>query len=91
MMSRMVVGGLSGAFDRRFSRDNPLAPSLCLAGGTVLAYLIFGVMSPADFTRSWLQLLGAVALNTVVGSILHPLFARYMVPPPLPHDAMHYV
>jgi rod shape-determining protein MreD len=91
MMSRLIVGGVSGAFDRRFSRDNPLAPSLCMAGGTVLAYVVFGIMSPADFTRSWLQLLGTVALNTVVGSIAHPLFARYVVPPPLSHEAIRYV
>ena len=91
MVSRLIVGGVSGAFDRRFSRDNPLAPSLCMAGGTLLAHLIFGVMSPSDLAQPWLRLLCTVALNTVAGSVLHQLFARWVLPSPLAHDSMRYV
>ena len=90
MVSRLIVGSVSGAFDKRFSRDNPLAPSLCMAGGTLLSHLIFGIMSPDDLAQPWLRLLGSVALNTVVGSVLHSVIARWLVPMSA-HDAMHYV
>ena len=91
MVSRLFVGGLCGAFDRRISRDNPLAPALCMAGGTLLAHLLFGVMSPADFVQPWTQLLGAVALNTVCGIALHSFIARYVAPRALPHEAIRFV
>ncbi len=80
MVSRMVVGAVSGAFDRRLSPDNPLLTPFCMAGGTVLAHLMFGLMSPADFAQPWPRLLGAIGLNTLAGCALHPLIARFAFP-----------
>lgn len=76
-ISRMVVGGLGGTFDQRFSRDNPLAAPLCMAGGTVLAHMVFGLMSPADFAQPLGRFLCGVLLNTVVGTILHLGLSRF--------------
>lgn len=70
-ISRLVVGGVCGTFDRRFSHDNPLAVPLCMAGGTLLAHVLFGLMSPADFAMPLGRFLGMVALNTVFGTLLH--------------------
>lgn len=70
-ISRLVVGGVCGTFDRRFSHDNPLAVPLCMAGGTLLAHVLFGLMSPADFAQPWGRFWGMVALNTVFGTLLH--------------------
>ena len=90
MVSRLVVGAVSGAFDRRLSDTNPLLTPLCMAGGTLLAHLIFGLMSPADFAQPWPRLLGAVVLNGLVGSALHPVFAR-IARSSSPQDAGPYV
>ena len=70
-ISRLIVGGVCGTFDRRFSHDNPLAVPLCMAGGTLLAHVLFGVMSPADFALPAGRFMGTVALNTVFGTLLH--------------------
>lgn len=70
-ISRLVVGGICGTFDRRFSHDNPLAVPLCMAGGTLLAHVLFGLMSPADFAQPWARFWGTMALNTVFGTLLH--------------------
>ncbi|HEY0076923.1 MAG TPA: rod shape-determining protein MreD [Abditibacteriaceae bacterium] len=70
-ISRLIVGGICGTFDRRFSHDNPLAVPLCMAGGTLLAHVLFGLMSPADFAQPWGRFWGTVALNTVFGTLLH--------------------
>ena len=91
MVSRLCVGAVSGAFDQRFSRDNPLLAPLCMAGGTVLAHLVFGLMSPADFVQLWPRLMATAALNAVVGTALHLLMARFVCIAALPHDARRFV
>jgi hypothetical protein len=80
-LSRMVVGGVCGTATRRFSRDHPFAAPLSMAGGTLGAHLIFGFMSPADFSQPVVRLVAAVLLNTVVGTLLHTLFARFLLTP----------
>jgi hypothetical protein len=70
-VSRMLVGGVCGLFDQRFSRDNPVAVPLCMAGGTVGAHAIFGLMSPESFAQPLGHFLSGVLLNTVVGTLLH--------------------
>lgn len=70
-VSRMIVGGVCGTFDQRFSRDNPIAVPLCMAGGTLLAHVIFGLMSPESFALPWGRFLIGVALNTICGIALH--------------------
>ncbi len=76
-ISRLVVGGICGTFDQRFSRDNPVAAPLCMAGGTLLAHAIFGLMSPASFALPIGRFLGMMALNTVLGTLLHLAFLYF--------------
>ena len=81
-ISRLIVGGLCGAFDKRFSRDNPLSVPLCMAGGTLLAHAIFGLMSPESFAQPWARFLGTVVLNTVFGTLLHLTLLYFGLAPP---------
>ena len=91
MVSRLCVGAVGGVFAQRFSRDNPLLAPLCMAGGTVLAHLVFGVMSPADFVQPWPRLLASAALNAVAGSAIHSLMARFVCVSAMPHHARRFV
>jgi len=52
-VSHCVAAGAFGLFPRRFSTDNPLAPPLCAFGATLLATLVFFVMSPTAFPVTW--------------------------------------
>lgn len=83
-ISRLIVGGICGTFDQRFSRDNPVAVPLCMAGGTLLAHAIFGLMSPESFAQPLGRFLSTVLLNTIFGTLLHLAFFYLGL---LPRDA----
>jgi hypothetical protein len=95
-VSRAAVGGVFGLFDRRFSRDNPLAPPICAAGAVLLSNLVYGLMSPDDFIYWgatshgfsfwwWAQ---RTLLSMLVHAVLiwpvHALIARFVQPPARP-------
>lgn len=63
--SRAVVGGAFGTLSSHFSRDNPLVPPLCAAGGVLLANLVFWIMAPTEFPALWW------ARHTAAGMALH--------------------
>lgn len=51
--SRAVVGGVLGFAELHFSRENPLAPSLCAAGAVLLANVVLLIMAPLDHPVMW--------------------------------------
>jgi len=95
-VSRAAVGGVFGLFDRRFSRDNPLAPPICAAGAVLLSKLVYGLMSPGDFIYWgttpdgfsfvwWLQrTITSMAVHAVLIWPIHALMARIVQPPARP-------
>jgi rod shape-determining protein MreD len=66
-LSRLIVGGAFGFFDRRFSRDNPLAPPLCAAAATVLSAIVFVAFSPDSFSTDYLR-------RTLIEMLLNSIF-----------------
>lgn len=82
-LSRLAVGAGFGMFDQRFSRDNPLAPPLCAAAATVAANVLFGLLSPGEFTFAWWlrHTLVAAAAHAILVWPVYALFAR-LIPPP---------
>lgn len=93
VFSRGVAGAVFGTFNQRFSRDNPLAPSLCAAGAWLTSSLIFWIMSPADFiywgttetgfSLFWLmqRALTAMLVHAVLILPVHWLFTNFILPP----------
>lgn len=81
-ISRLAIGAGFGLFDRRFSRDNPLAPPLCAAAAALLANAIFGVLSPGEFTFAWWlrDTLISCALHAVLIWPVYGLFAKLLPP-----------
>ena len=82
-LSRLAIGAGLGLFDRRFSRDNPLAPPLCAAAATILANALFALLSPAGFGFGWwLQhTFISAALHAIFIWPVYALFARLLPPP----------
>jgi len=82
-LSRLLIGAGFGFFDQRFSRDTPFAPPLCAAAATLLANIIFGILSPGDFPFDWWlrHTLIATAFHAILIWPVYALFAR-MIPPP---------
>lgn len=83
-LSRLVVGGVIGLFDKGFSRDNLLAPPLCAAGATLGANVLFLIMAPTSFSLAWwlAKTAGAVGTHALLVWPVHWLMVRYIVPPP---------
>jgi rod shape-determining protein MreD len=80
-LSRLLVGGAFGFFDRRFSVDNPLAPPLCAAGATLLSNVIFLALAPDTYSQAWTQrTVVEMALNALC---LFPIYfaVNRLVPP----------
>lgn len=68
VLSRLVIGAGFGLFDRRFSSDNPIAPPLCAVAATVIAHIIFGVLSPGTLgIEVWLR-------QTAIAAVAHAVF-----------------
>jgi len=82
-LSRLVVGGVIGLFDKGYSRDNALAPPLCAAGATLGANFLFLVMAPTSFPLDWwlAKTLGAMAANALLVWPVHGLMLRFAAPP----------
>jgi hypothetical protein len=83
-LSRLVVGGIIGLFDKSFSRDNPFAPPLCAAGATLGANFLFLIMAPTSFPLDWWlgKTLGAMGTHALLIWPVHWLMQRYAAPPP---------
>ena len=83
VVSHAVSGGVMGLFQRRFSADNPLAAPLCALAGTLLAELVFMVMSPADFPLLWWVRHAVLTafLHAMAIWPLHWLMSRLIAPP----------
>ena len=68
VVSRLVIGTGFGLFDRRFSNDNPLAAPVCAAVATLIAQVIFGVLSPGEYgLEMWLR-------QTAISAVAHAVF-----------------
>lgn len=82
-LSRLVIGGGFGLFDRRFSRDNPLAPPLCAVAATFIAHAMFGILSPGEYGFDlWLrQTFIAACIHAVCIWPVYWLFMR-LIPQP---------
>ena len=82
-ISRLLIGGGLGFFDKRFSRDNPLAPPLCAAAATLIANAVFGVLSPGEFTFNWWlnHTLIATAWHAILIWPIYALFSHFVPPP----------
>jgi hypothetical protein len=83
LVSRAIPPAILGANAARFSVFHPMAPPLCAFCATVLADLLFMLMSPADFSLVWM---GSHALSTGISHaiLIWPVFwvvARVVKPP----------
>ena len=81
-VSHAVAAGLFGLFPRRFSTDNPLAPPVCAFVATLLATLVFFVMSPTAFPVAWWVRHG-LASGVQNALLMWPVFylvVRYCLP-----------
>jgi rod shape-determining protein MreD len=68
VLSRLVIGAGFGLFDRRFSNDNPLAAPVCAAVATLIAQIIFGILSPGEYSlEMWLR-------QTAIAALAHAVF-----------------
>ena len=83
-ISRLCAGGIIGLFDNSFSRDNPLAPSLCAAGATLSAGLWFLLLAPTEFPLGWWAAKTGAAMLSHALLIwpVHWTMMRFIVPQP---------
>lgn len=72
-ISRLIIGASFGLFDRRFSRDNPLAPPLCAAVATIGANVIFALLSPIEYSFGW-WLQHTIAATVVHAILIWPVY-----------------
>lgn len=82
-LSRLIAGGVMGLFDKRFSRDNPFTPPLCMIGAIILSNLVMLVMAPTDFPLAWWahHTLAALPAHAILIWPLHWLINRFVLPP----------
>lgn len=83
-MSRSIIGGLLGLFERRFSRDNPFTPPLCAMGAVLLSNGVFLVIAPTDFPIAWWmsQTIPSLLVHAVLIYPVHWLVTKFILPPP---------
>jgi rod shape-determining protein MreD len=81
-LSMMAAGALIAQSDRLFSRENPLAPPLCVLGATAISHSVFLVISPIDFPIVWFlrHALTVAVTHAVLILPLHYLVERFVLP-----------
>jgi hypothetical protein len=83
LVSRALPPALLGNLAGRFSVNHPFAPPLCAFCATIMADLLFMLMSPADFPVNWWAR-HAISTGIVHALLIWPVFwvvARIVKPP----------
>ena len=80
--SRLFVGAILGLADRSAASDNPLAPPILAALGTLLADGLVWLMAPTDFSVSWWLHHTPIrmALHALLIWPLHWVLSRWLKP-----------
>lgn len=69
IVSRVAAGAAVGYLPRKVSTENAFAPIICAVLGTLVADLVFLVMSPTNFSLTWWL------RHTIVSCLLHATVA----------------
>ena len=82
MVSRSVAGGLLGKLPRSVQRDNAYVPTIAVFIGTIVAEVVYFIMSPASPVGWWTKMLLAQAVyNTIITLPVYWLLQRALGKP----------